>query len=175
MGGSYDRYRPGYPDALFGTIAERLGLPTPPRVVDLGAGTGRASLAMAGLGWDVTAVEPGPQMLAVLREQAAGAGLTLTTTQASAEATNLPDASFDVVTAAQAFHWFDKPAALGEAARILRPNGGVALFWNTRDVDASVLLADFGALLERADDGHRVVARSRARDGGDADRAGIAS
>jgi SAM-dependent methyltransferase len=150
---SYDRYRPGYPDALFATIAERLSLPAHPRVADLGAGTGRASLAMAGHGWDVTAVEPGPGMLAVLRNSATQAGLTLTATQASAEATNLADASFDVVTAAQAFHWFDKPAALGEAARILRPTGGVAVFWNTRDVDASVLLADFGALLERATTG----------------------
>jgi ubiquinone/menaquinone biosynthesis C-methylase UbiE len=150
---SYDRYRPGYPDALFATIAERLSLPAHPRVADLGAGTGRATLAMAGHGWDVTAVEPGPQMLAVLRERAAEAGLTVASTGASAEATNLPDASFDVVTAAQAFHWFDKPAALSEAARILRPGGGVALFWNTRDADASVLLADFGALLERATTG----------------------
>ena len=62
----YDRYRPGYPEELFLTIAERLSLPKPPLVVDLGAGTGRATLAMAELGWRVTAVEPGRRMLDLL-------------------------------------------------------------------------------------------------------------
>lgn len=52
----YDRYRPTYPDALFALIARELRLPAEPRVADLGAGTGRASIAMAARGWRVTAV-----------------------------------------------------------------------------------------------------------------------
>jgi len=64
--GEYDRFRPGYPDELFDTIRERLGLSERPHVVDLGAGTGRASLAMAELGWRVTAIEPGHGMLDLL-------------------------------------------------------------------------------------------------------------
>ena len=55
--GDYDRFRPGYPDEVFSTIARRLALPRRPTVVDLGSGTGRASLAMAARGWRVTAVE----------------------------------------------------------------------------------------------------------------------
>ena len=145
----FDRYRPGYPDALFGTIRARLALPHLPLVVDLGAGTGRAALAMAGLGWRVTAVEPGRAMLDVLRAQAASQGLIVSTVQAAAEATGLAPASADLATAAQAFHWFDKDAALTEIARIVRPGGGLALFWNVRDETRSPFVAEYHALLER--------------------------
>jgi SAM-dependent methyltransferase len=147
--GDYDRFRPGYPDALFETIATQLTLPRIPHVVDLGAGTGRASLAMAGLGWRVTAVEPGKPMLDVLPGRAANEGLLISTVQASAEATGLDAASADLVTAAQAFHWFDQPSALGEMARILKPGGGLALFWNVRDASRSPFLADYAEVLQR--------------------------
>ena len=145
----YDRYRPTYPSALFALIRDELALPAQPEVVDLGAGTGRASLAMAGLGWRVTAVEPGSGMLEVLRANAARAGVDVITVEASAEATGLPPASADLVTAAQAFHWFDKPAAVTEMARITRPGGGVALFWNVRDETRSPFVAAYHAALDR--------------------------
>jgi SAM-dependent methyltransferase len=147
--GDYDRFRPGYPDALFATIASRLTLPRVPHAVDLGAGTGRASLAMAGLGWRVTAVEPGKAMLDVLRGRATNEGLLISTVQASAEDTGLDPASADLVTAAQAFHWFDRDAALTEMARILKPGGGLALFWNVRDASRSPFLADYAKVLQR--------------------------
>jgi SAM-dependent methyltransferase len=147
--GDYDRFRPGYPDALFEMIASELPLPRIPHVVDLGAGTGRASLAMAGLGWRVTAVEPGKPMLDVLRGRAANDGLLISTVQASAEETGLDADSADLVTAAQAFHWFDQPRALAEMARILKPGGGLALFWNVRDSERSPFLADYRQVLLR--------------------------
>lgn len=148
--GEYDRFRPGYPDELFGTVATQLGLPAHPLVVDLGAGTGRAALAMAERGWRVTAVEPGRPMLDLLRAAASDAGLLVATVQAPAEATGLDPASADLVTAAQAFHWFDKDAALTEIARITKPGGGVALFWNMRDGARSPFLADYEHLLRRS-------------------------
>jgi SAM-dependent methyltransferase len=147
--GEYDRFRPSYPDELFDTIRERLELSERPQVVDLGAGTGRASLAMAELGWRVTAVEPGRAMLDVLRQQASDRGLLVSTVQAEAEATGLAPDAAELVTAAQAFHWFDHERALAEVARITRPGGGIALFWNVRDGERSAFLADYGTLLDR--------------------------
>jgi SAM-dependent methyltransferase len=147
--GEYDRFRPGYPQAVFATIEGRLELPPRPLVVDLGAGTGRASLAMAAMGWRVTAVEPGRPLLDILRGAATNAGLLIATVQASAEDTGLDPQSADLVTAAQSFHWFDADRALPEMARILKPEGGVALFWNVRDADASPFLADYERLLEK--------------------------
>jgi SAM-dependent methyltransferase len=168
--GDYDRYRPGYPEELFRTIRARLNLPDHPLVVDLGAGTGRASLAMAELGWRVTAVEPGKPMLDVLRGKAANRGLLVATLQASAESTRLDAASADLATAAQAFHWFDGNLAIAEMARIVKPGGGAAVFWNVREESRSAFVDDYhGMLQERfgdADTGQYLQAgRPMGRDG----------
>jgi SAM-dependent methyltransferase len=143
----YDRYRPPYPPALFDLVAARLQLPAAPLVADLGAGTGRASLAMAERGWRVTAVDPGRPMLDVLRARAADAGLPIASVVARAEHTGLDPASVDLATVAQAYHWFERSRALREMARIVRPGGGIAIFWNTRDARRSPLIADFHDLL----------------------------
>jgi SAM-dependent methyltransferase len=144
-----ERYLPSYPDELFALIRRELRLPTRPAVVDLGAGTGRASLAMAALGWLVTAVEPDRHSLDVLQARATEAGLVVATAVATAEATGLDPASVDLVTAAQSFHWFDQPAALAEMARVVRPGGGTALFWNVRDRERSPFIAGYYRLLDR--------------------------
>jgi SAM-dependent methyltransferase len=137
----YERYRPGYPPALFDLIAERLTLPARAAVVDLGAGTGKVARAAAARSWRVTAVDPGAPMLAVLRERAGAEHLEVEIIQASAEATGLSAASFDAALAGEAYHWFDAPAALAEMARIVRPGGGIAFFWNVGDAEPSPLVA----------------------------------
>jgi SAM-dependent methyltransferase len=145
----YDRFRPRYPDELFGLISTALELHPGPVVADLGAGTGAASIAMARRGWTVQAVEPGPGMRQKLARSAMAAGVRLEILAATAESTGLRDASVDVATAAQAFHWFDPQPAVAEMARIVRPRGGVALFWNVRDDEASPFLAGYSELLDR--------------------------
>lgn len=137
----YERYRPGYPAALFDLVATRLGLPTDASVVDLGAGTGKVARAAAARGWQVTAVDPGEPMLAVLRERATAEGLEIRVVRAGAEATGLPAAAFDAALAGEAYHWFDAPAALAEMARLVRPGGGIAFFWNVGDKEESPLVA----------------------------------
>jgi SAM-dependent methyltransferase len=98
-------------------------------VVDLAAGTGKLTRSLVALGHRVTAVEPLPEMIAHLEAAAPGVPAVVGT----AESMPLPDASADVVTVAQAFHWFDQRPALGEIARVLRPDGVLAVVWNTRD------------------------------------------
>jgi SAM-dependent methyltransferase len=147
--GRLDAFLPGYPRALFQLLSRELSLPERPRVVDVGAGTGRASLAMARLGWQVVAVEPDRPALDVLRARAEAEGLEVVTVQATAEETGLDPASVHLVTAAHAFHWFDKQAALAEMARITRPGGGVALFWNVRDRERSAFVAGYQSILDR--------------------------
>ena len=122
---AYERSRPGYPeDAVRWLVGEEAR-----DVVDLGAGTGKLTRVLVALGHRVTAVEPLPEMIARLVEAVPG----VTAVEGGAESIPLPTASADVVTAAQAFHWFDHAPALREIARVLRPGGSLALVWNTRD------------------------------------------
>lgn len=153
QGADYDRLRPGYPapalDLILQALPDRPGHPLD--VVDLGAGTGKLSLALMQRGADVVAVDPSRAMLDVAQRAADGpppaagrippaadrptpsAG-SLRTVVGTAEATGLPDRCADLVTAAQAWHWFDTGEASAEAARLLRPGGMLALLWNTLDV-----------------------------------------
>jgi SAM-dependent methyltransferase len=94
--------------------------------VDLGAGTGKLTRHLAAVASDVIAVDPVPQLLAVLHERIPQAH----TVVGYAEAIPLPDASADAVAVGNAFHWFDADVAAAETARVLRPGGIVAIFWN---------------------------------------------
>jgi len=138
----YERYRPGYPPELFDRVRSAFELPDRPAAVDLGAGTGKVARAVAALGWDVVAVEPGARMLDVLHAQARREGVEVQTVKATAEATTLDAGRFDVALAGEAWHWFDAPEALAEIARIVRPGGGFAFFWNVVDESRSELVAD---------------------------------
>jgi SAM-dependent methyltransferase len=135
---AYERGRPGYPDEAVRWLAG-----TEPRdVVDLGAGTGKLTRALVGLGHRVTAIEPLPEMLEHIAETAPGAFGIL----GSAEVIPLPDEFADVVTCAQSFHWFDHAVALPEIARVLRPGGRLALVWNSRD-DRDPWMARLSAII----------------------------
>jgi ubiquinone/menaquinone biosynthesis C-methylase UbiE len=100
-----------------------------PRVLDLGAGTGKLTAELAALGADVIAVDPDPAMLAeLLRALPAVRALP-----GSAEAVPLPDASVDAVLPGHALHWFDMDIAGREIARVLVPGGILAGLWNVMD------------------------------------------
>jgi SAM-dependent methyltransferase len=121
----YDRVRPGF-------AAEALDWVLPPgarRVLDLGAGTGKLTAALVARGLDVLAIDPAPNMLARLRANLPGVDARV----ATSEATGLPDAEVDAVVVGSAFHWFARPDAEREMARVLRPGGVVGLLWNVRD------------------------------------------
>lgn len=125
VAGAYERGRPTYPEEAVRWLAGD----DPRDVVDLGAGTGKLTRALVALEHRVTAIEPLPEMLELLPANAPGAFAIL----GNAEIIPLPDAHADVVTCAQSFHWFDHALALPEIARVLRPDGRLALVWNTRD------------------------------------------
>ena len=113
-------------------------------MLDLAAGTGKLTVDLVARGAHVAAVEPIPEMRAKLRDVEALDG--------TAEAIPLPDASVDVVTVGQAFHWFDAPAALAECARVLRPGGLLAMLWNVRDETVS-WVRELGEIKDEVDGG----------------------
>lgn len=142
----YVRYRPGYPPQLMAWVHGRLGVSPQARVADIGAGTGISSRMFLQAGHPVIAVEPNAAMRTAA-EQWLGGEAGFSAVGGSAEATGLADASVDVVSAAQAFHWFDTRAVRVEWARILRPAGLALVYWNSRLLEATPFLAGYEALL----------------------------
>lgn len=125
----YAQHRPGYADAAIRWCLAPVSDARPLRVVDLGAGTGILTGALADLGANVVAVEPDRAMLAELRRRLPG----VEALAGSAEAVPLPDRSADAVLCGQAMHWFDLGRALPEIARVLTPGGVLAGLWNVED------------------------------------------
>ncbi|HVB91361.1 MAG TPA: class I SAM-dependent methyltransferase [Acidimicrobiales bacterium] len=126
--------RPDYPDAVIDAIVACGQLPARPRVLELGVGSGQATAQMVEAGWDVVGVEPGPELAAIARARLArfkGPSVSISTF----EAIELPDSSFDVVASATAWHWVDPSVGYHKAARVLRQEGTVALWWNAHVPD----------------------------------------
>lgn len=119
---AYDRFRPGYPhEALDMCVNATPG----PRVIDLGAGTGKFSTALRDRGLDVVAIDPDTSALELNPcRSLVGTG----------EDIPVPNASFDMVTFAQSWHWVDPELAIHECARVLAPGGVVAILINQLDV-----------------------------------------
>jgi len=149
----YDRARPGYPpeavEFAVRPLRDRPGL----RALDVGAGTGKLTRQLCAAGIATIAVEPAPGMLKVLKHTVSRAQVLA----GSAEELPLPDASVDLVTVGQAFHWFDLDRALPELARVLRPGGRLALFYNSRDASVAWVRALGGLIGDHRDnaDAHR--------------------
>lgn len=159
----YVRYRPDYPPALPAWLQHELGMSPSWEVADVGAGTGISSRMLLDAGCSVVAVEPNAAM-----RDAATAWLNdsprFRAVDGRADATGLADASVDMVTAAQAFHWFDPAAAKREFARVLRPRGVVAIWWNSRRLDGTPFLDGYEALLQEFGTDYSDVAERYADD-----------
>src|SRR3954454_23793831 len=127
----YEESRPGYPPEAIGWLIEELDPRPRGTAVDLAAGTGKLTRLLTPTGAAVVAIEPVDEMRAALVQTASDADAR----GGTAERTGLGGASADAVTVAQAFHWFDGPAAPAETHRTLRPAGRLALVWNVRDLN----------------------------------------
>jgi SAM-dependent methyltransferase len=131
----YDAYRPAPPAIVLDVLCRVAHAPRP-RVVDLGAGTGLSTRAWAGRAEGVVGVEPQEPMLR--RAEAATAATNVRYVLAYGDDTGLPDASADIVTCSQSFHWMEPGPTLAEAARLLRPGGVFAAY----DYDVPPVLFD---------------------------------
>lgn len=144
----YVRYRPDYPAILLHWLRNEYGVKADWPVADIGAGTGISTHMLLDAGHRVTAVEPnGPMRDAAVRWL--GGNKRFRAIDGRADATGLADASVALVTVAQAFHWFDEVESRREFARILRPGGLVAIWWNSRHLLGTPFLEGYEALLTR--------------------------
>jgi SAM-dependent methyltransferase len=145
---NYVRHRPSYPAGVIETLRAQAGLVAGAQVADIGSGTGIFAQLLLPHCARVYGIEPNAAMR-LAGEKLLGHGRNFESRAGTAEATGLSDASVDLVTAAQAFHWFDVAACRREFQRILRPGKMVALVWNERLTEATPFLRDYENLLER--------------------------
>ncbi|MCL7713991.1 class I SAM-dependent methyltransferase [Stenotrophomonas mori] len=144
----YVRYRPGYPPALLDWLHRDIGVAAGATVADIGAGTGISTRLFLDAGHRVVAVEPNAAMRQAAERWLAAGHPQLSFAAGTAEATTLADASVGLVSAAQAFHWFDADAVRPEWRRILQPGGIALVYWNSRLLDVSPFLAAYERLLQ---------------------------
>jgi len=141
----YNQARPSYPPELIEYLSELATLgpgPAPGRVLDVGCGTGKATVLIAAPGLTGIGLEPDPDMAAVARHNLAPFP-TWSVTQGEFEDFDpSSDGRFDLITSAQAWHWLDPARRFGQAARLLRPGGWLALFWNRTAADDSSVRRD---------------------------------
>ena len=146
----YARERPVYPDALLDDVAA-LGR----RALEVGAGTGKATAGLLARGVGVTALEPSPEMAAV------GRRLNPSATWVESGLEDFEsETRFDLIYAAQSWHWVDPERGFARAHALLAPGGWLALFWNQADdgdrAQRRALDAVYARLApELADSGHR--------------------
>jgi SAM-dependent methyltransferase len=123
----YARHRVGFPDSMFARLAAFGVGGTGQVVVDLGTGTGNLARGFARRGCRVIGIDPSERLLDQARVLDRAEGITVDHRVGRAEATGLPVRSADVVTAGQCWHWFDRPRAAAEVARILVADGAVVI------------------------------------------------
>ncbi|WP_266159326.1 class I SAM-dependent methyltransferase [Dyella silvatica] len=143
---NYVRYRPDYPAALLEWLHREHGVSSSWQVADIGAGTGISSKLFLDAGHRVVAVEPNAPMRAAAEHWLADYP-TFHAVDGSADASGLDDHCIDLISVAQAFHWFDPEASRREFRRILRPHGLAAIYWNSRRLLGTPFLQGYEALL----------------------------
>lgn len=159
---NYFRYRPRYPQEIIPFLQEEVGLDSDWRVADIGSGTGFLAERFVDLGCDVTGVEPNKAMREAGKSYL-GSHCNFRSVEGTAEGSGLPGASFDLVTAGQAFHWFEPMRTREEFRRILRSPGWVVLVWNSRPASQSIVSREYEAILEELDQDYQSAAEKNRR------------
>ena len=143
---NYVRYRPAYPAAVLDLLKSDCGLSPASVIADIAFGTGIFTRMLLENGNRVFGVEPNADMRKA-GEEFLRSYSQFTSVAGTAEATTLADHSIDLITAAQAAHWFDREKAREEFIRICRPGGWTALLWNERRTESTPFLRDYERLL----------------------------
>jgi SAM-dependent methyltransferase len=144
----YDAARPAYPLAAIDDLVKRSGIPPGGCLLEVGAGTGKATSLFARYGFSVIAMEPGGRMAAVLRNKLAGYP-NVSILETTFEDWRPPNTPFDVVVAAQAFHWVRAETRYEKAAAVLRPGGAFGWVTNEEGELAPGLREDIDAAYEQ--------------------------
>ena len=125
----YDQVRPGYPEALFDDVVTRSHIPPDGRILEVGCGTGQATIPFARRGYYIDGIELGENLAMVARHNLVSYPKAKVSVGAF-EAWPHEDQTYSLLVSATAFHWIDPAVRYQRAAQVLKPDGYIALFWN---------------------------------------------
>lgn len=134
----YDRYRPGYSDAIADDVGFLAGLPEGARILEVGCGTGHATALFASRGHDITAIEPGEGMARVTRRRFQDLP-NVRVVQSTFESWEPDGDGFDLVLGASSLHLVEPEHRFAKPARLLKPGGALAVMWHDREPGDSPL------------------------------------
>jgi SAM-dependent methyltransferase len=158
---NYVKYRPNYPAEIIPFLQSECDLMPDSIVADIGSGTGKLTELFLKFGNLVFGVEPNERMRAAAEKLLVDYS-NFKSVSGTAERTTLANSSVDLISAGQAFHWFNPGLARIEATRILKPHGWVALIWNDRKLQSTPFLEDYEALLLKYGTDYKEVRHDKA-------------
>lgn len=138
MANNYSKYRPNYAKESIDYLIDESKLTEKSVIADIGSGTGKFSKLLLDEGFKVFGVEPNDDMRKK-GEHELKTYRNFMSVIGTSECTTLPNTSIDLITVAQAFHWFDIKSFLVECNRILKENGYVAILYNNGDYSTEVI------------------------------------
>jgi len=134
----YDRVRPGYPDSVVERVLACASVPEDGKILEVGCGTGQLTVPLAKRGYEITAIDRGPDLAHVASQNCSAFSKTRIINSTFEEWEGVLH-SFDLVTSAQTYHWFDPNYGIQHASSSLKHTGSIALIWNvqnrSRDTD----------------------------------------
>lgn len=124
----YDRFRPSYPQEILETLISEAEISKGSKLLEIGAGSGKATSQFAGKGFDILCIEPGEDLVRIGNKRFEND--TIEFRLGRFEETDLPKENYDLVFAAQSFHWIPQPTGYEKCHRILKSQGSLAVLYN---------------------------------------------
>lgn len=143
----YDKFRPDYPKRIIDTIVETAGLTSASRILEIGAGSGKATSQFVDYNFEMLCLDPGEDLVKRGNERFKGKNIVFT--KARFEEYDLPDEYFDAVISAQAFHWIPKPLGYELCHRTLNRGGWLMPFWNIELIEETQLDRELLQIFEK--------------------------
>jgi SAM-dependent methyltransferase len=144
----YDKFRPGYPEPLFDDLVELSGIPEGGRILEIGPGTGQATLPLARRGFSVLGLELGASMARACRSNVREFP-NVEIRNTAFEDWQVEPEGFDLALAATAFHWIPYRISYPRCARALKPHGSLGLLWNFVDIPDTKFYRDLQGIYRR--------------------------
>ncbi len=124
----YDKFRPSYPKEIINTIIYEANIKRGSKLVEIGAGSGKATELFIGKCFDILCIEPGEDLVKIGNKRFESENVIFVNSRF--EDFNFTEQNYDMIFSAQAFHWVAQPQGYEKCAKILKDKGHLAVFWN---------------------------------------------